>query len=195
MLMFAAALLAQAAVAAAPPPRASTPRAPAPQKPAGKVGACAWGKIELADRNRILDAYDRDRSEGLTVLMNLGGPVDAALRACAPPGNVVSVFLHRALWAEMTQAGAAREIAVAGVDRVGLDAAWSRSPDTARACLRNRLGPNYGQLTPACADDAEGEIARPLKIENATLQRQASIYYLAKAEAEWAEILIANSPF
>jgi hypothetical protein len=190
MLMLAAALLAQAAVAAAPAPRAS-----APQKPAGQVGACAWAKLDLADRDRILDAYDRDRTEGLTLLMSLDGPVNAALRACAPRGNVVSVFLHRALWAEMTQVGAAREIAVAGVDRVGLDAAWSRSAETARACLRNRLGPNFGQLTPACADDAEGEIARPPKIENATLQRQASIYYLAKAEGEWAEILIANSPF
>jgi hypothetical protein len=189
MLMLAAALLAQAVVAA-PPPRAA-----APQKPAGKVGACAWGRLELADRNRVLDAYDRDRTEGLTLLMSLDGPVDAALRACAPPGNVVSVFLHRALWAEMTQAGAAREIAASGVDRVGLDEAWTRSAATARDCLRNRLGPNFGQLTPACTDDAEGEIARPLKIESIVLRRQASIYYLAKAEGEWAEILIANSPF
>ena len=190
MLMFAAALMAHAAVAAAP-----APKAPAQQKPSGKVGACAWARLELADRNRILEAYDRDRSEGLTILVNLDGPVDAALRACAPKGNVVSVFLHRALWAEMIQVGAAREIAPSGVDRAGLDAAWSGSAQSARTCLRNRLGPNFGQLTPACADPAEIEIAAPLKIDNVALKSQASVYYLAKAEGEWAEMLIANSPF
>jgi hypothetical protein len=190
MLMFAAALLAQAAVATAPPPRPSPP-----QKPSGHVGACAWARIEPADRNRVLDAYDKDRSDGLTLLMSLDAPVDAALRACAPKGTVVSVFLHRALWAEMIQVGAAREIAVSGVDRVGLDAAWAGSAESARACLRTRVGLNFGQLPPACADDAEIEIARPLKIDDAALRRQASVYYLAKAEAEWAEMLIANSPF
>jgi hypothetical protein len=151
--------------------------------------------LESSDRNRILDAYDRDRNEGLTMLVNLEAPVDAALRACAPPGNVASVFLHRALWAEMTQVGAAREIAAAGLDRAGLDAAWSRSAESARTCLRNRVGPNFGLATPNCAEDAEGEIARPLNIESAILRRQASIYFLAKAESEWAETLIANSPF
>jgi hypothetical protein len=189
MLMLAAALLAQAAVAAAPAPKAP------PQKPAGQVGACAWSRLEIADRNRVLDAYDRNRSEGLTMLLNMDAPVDAALRACAPKGNVATVFLHRALWAEMTQAGAARAISVTGVDRAGLDAAWAGSAQSARTCLHNRLGPNFGQLTPACADDAEGDIARALKIDSAALREQASVYYLAKAEGEWAEILIANSPF
>ena len=191
MLMLAAALLAQAAVAAAPPPQKAAP----PQKPSGKVGACAWDKIEIADRNRILEAYHRDRTEGLTLLVNLDAPVDAALRACAPPGNVATVFLHRALWAEMTQVGAAREMAASGVDRISLDAAWTGSAETARACLHNRIGPNFGQLTPACTDDAESEIARPLNIQTVALRQQASIYYLAKAEGEWAEMLIANSPF
>lgn len=190
MLMLVTALFAQAAVAAAPPPKAIPPK-----KPSGHVGACAWGKIEPADRNRVLDAYDKDRSDGLTLLMSLDAPVDAALRACAPKGNVVSVFLHRALWAEMIQVGAAREIAVSGVDRVGLDAAWAGSAESARVCLRNRVAQNFGQAAPACADEAEIEIARPLKIENAALRTQASVYYLAKAEAEWAEMLIANSPF
>jgi hypothetical protein len=183
MLMLAAALFAQAA-AAAPPP----------QKPAGRVGACAWARLERADQNRVLDAYDRDRTEGLTLLMSLEDPVDAALRACAPKGRVAPVFLHKALWAEMTQVGAARAIAVSGVDRAGLDSAWAKAPG-AHACLHNRLGPTFGQMTPACADDAEAEIARPLNIENARLRVQASIYYIAKAEGEWAEILIANSPF
>lgn len=184
MLMLAAALLAQAVTAASPP-----------QKPAGRVGACAWGRLERVDRDRVLDAYDRDRTEGLTLLMSLEAPVDAALRACAPATRVAPVFLHRALWAEMTQAGAAREIAAAGVDRAGLDAGWSRAAVSARACLHNRLGQNFGQPTPICTDDAEGEIARPLNIESARLRVQASVYYIAKAEGEWAEILIANSPF
>ncbi|HET9160407.1 MAG TPA: hypothetical protein VFN88_07325 [Caulobacteraceae bacterium] len=191
MLMLAAALLAQAAVAAAPQPKAITPS----QKPAGQVGACAWNRLELADRTRILEAYHRDRNEGLSILVNLDGPVDAALRACAPRGNVASVFLHRAIWAEMTQTGAAREVASAGVDRAGLDAAWTRSAQSARTCLHNRLGPNFGEATPNCADDAEGDMAKGLNIQSVRLREQASIYFLAKAEAEWAETLIANSPF
>jgi hypothetical protein len=84
---------------------------------------------------------------------------------------------------------------LSGVDRVKLDAAWAGSAETSRACLHNRLGPNFGQLTPACADDAEGDIARALNIQTVALRQQASIYYLAKAEGEWAEMLIANSPF
>lgn len=182
MLMLVAALFAHAAVAA-------------PKKPSGHVGACAWARLERADRNRVLDAYDRDRSEGLTVLTNLEEPVAAALKACAPKGRVAAVFLHRAIWAEMTQAGAAREIAVTGPDRDGLDAAWSAAPLVARACLHNRLGPNFGQLTPACADDAEGQISRSLSLGRPELRLQASVYFVAKAEAEWAEQLIANSPF
>src|SRR5436190_7151799 len=142
MLIFAAALL--LAQAAAPPP----------QKPAGHVGACAWGRIERADRDRVLDAYDRDRTEGLTLLMSLDA--EPALQACAPTGRVVQVFLHKALWAEMTQVGAARAIAAAGVDRAGLDGAWAGSA-SARACLHNRLGPTFGQMLPACTDDAEGQ--------------------------------------
>ena len=39
------------------------------------------------------------------------------------------------------------------------------------------------------------QIARSLNIDNASLRLQASVYYVAKAEGEWAEILIANSPF
>jgi hypothetical protein len=196
MLMLAAALLAQAALAATPPPKAVPTPKPAPtQKPSGRVGACAWARLEAADRSRVLDAYDRDRSEGLTVLMSLDAPVDAALRACAPKGNVVSVILHRASWAEMIQVGAAREIATSGVDRAGLDAAWAGSAVSARSCLHNRVAQNFGQAKPACDDAAEVEIARPLKIDDAALRTQASVYYLAKAEAEWAEMLIANSPF
>jgi hypothetical protein len=156
------------------------------------VAVCKWGRPSENEFFAVLAALQpgRVRLEGLP----REDPVDAALRACAPKGRVAPVFLHKALWAEMTQVGAARAIAVSGVDRAGLDSAWAKAPG-AHACLHNRLGPTFGQMTPACADDAEAEIARPLNIENARLRVQASIYYIAKAEGEWAEILIANSPF
>lgn len=178
MLMMAIALMAQAAVAA---------------KPLGHVGTCAWNKIPTADRDRVLLAYHQDRGLGLNTLMDLD--VSASLAACAPGSHAPAVFLHRALWAEMTQVGAARELASAGIDRAGIEAAWTRAPGSTRTCLHNRLGPNFGELTPSCTDDAEGEIARSLNIEDDDLRRQASVYYVAKAEGEWAELLIANTPF
>jgi hypothetical protein len=182
MMMLAVVLLAQAA--AAPP-----------EKPPGHVGACAWDKLLLADRTRVLDAYHRERSEGLQTLMLMDEAVAAALKACAPAGRPPAIFLHRALWAEMTQAGAARELNAIGLDRTRLEAAWSQAPAASRLCLRNRLGSNFGMATPACADDAEGDIAGGLMIERADLRLQASIFYVAKAEGELAETLIANSPF
>jgi hypothetical protein len=184
MMMLAGLLLAQAAAAAAPA-----------EKPPGRVGACAWDRLMVVDRTRVLDAYDRDRSEGLQTLMLMDEAVAAALTACAPAGRPPAIFLHRALWAEMTQAGAARELNAIGLDRPRLEAAWARAPAAARLCLRNRLGSNFGMATPACADDVEGDMARGLNIERADLRLQASIFYLAKAEGELAETLIANSPF
>jgi hypothetical protein len=184
MMMLTAALFAQAVAAAAPP-----------EKPPGRVGACAWDKLLVVDRTKVLDAYHRERSEGLQTLMLMDEAVAAALKACAPAGHPPAIFLHRALWAEMTQAGAVRELNAVGVDRPRLEAAWNKAPATARLCLRNRLGSNFGMATPACADDVEGEMARSLNIGNADLRLQASIFYIAKAESELAETLIANSPF
>jgi hypothetical protein len=184
MMMLATVLFAQA-IAAVPPA----------QKPPGRVGACAWDRLLVVDRGRVLDAYDRSRSEGLQTLMLMDEAVATALEACRPAGRTPAIFLHRALWAEMTQAGAARELNAIGVDRGRLEAAWTQAPAAARLCLRNRIGSNFGMATPACADDVEGDIARTLQIERADLRLQASIFYLAKAEGEWAEALIANSPF
>jgi hypothetical protein len=184
MMMLTAAFFAQAAAAVVPP-----------EKPPGKVGACAWEKLPVADRTRVLDAYHRERAEGLQTLMLMDDAVAVALKACAPAGRPPAIFLNRALWAEMTLAGAARELNAVGVDRPRLEAAWSQAPATARLCLRNRLGSNFGMATPACADDAEGDMARSLNIDGADLRLQASIFYLAKAESELAETMIANSPF
>lgn len=188
MLSLAAALLAQVILLQG---AAKTPAKPA--KPAGQVGACAWSKLDTGDKARVLAAYHQDRAKGLNALMDLDAR--AALDACAPGSHAPQVFLHRALWAEMTQAGAAQELSAIGMERSVIEAAWTRSASSARLCLHNRLGPNFGENTPACADDAEGEIARPLNIERADLRLQASIYFLAKAEGEWAELLIANTPF
>src|SRR5215211_5066244 len=102
-MMFLIAVLAQAAAPAVKPP--------------GRVGACAWGRLQAGERTRVLDAYDRDRSEGLQTLMSMDEAVASALQACAPVGRTPAIFLHRALWAEMTQAGAARELNAAGLDR------------------------------------------------------------------------------
>ena len=112
-----------------------------------------------------------------------------------PKSRTPAIYLRRALWAEMTQAGAARELNAIGLDRLKLEAAWTAAPAAARLCLHNRVGANTGQATPACADDVEGDLARGLKIEQADLRLQASIFYIAKAESEWAETLIASSPF
>ena|SRR5436190_833863 len=168
---------------------AGTPAAK-PAKPSGAVGACAWGGLSSADRDRVLAAYHQDRALGLNALMDLD--VTPILAVCAPGSRAPRVFLHRALWAEMTQAGAAREL---GLERGVMEAAWKAAPASARTCLHNRLGPNFGEATPGCTDDAEGEIARGLNIPRADRRLQASIYYVAKAEGEWAEQLIANSPF
>jgi hypothetical protein len=165
------------------------------EKPPGRVGACAWERLLAADRSRVLDAYDRDRSEGLQTLMLMDEAVAAALKGCAPAGRTPAIFLQRALWAEMTQAGAARELGAVGVDRLRLEAAWKQAPAAARLCLHNRVGSNFGMATPACAEDVEGDMARTLSIERTDLRLQASIFYVAKAEGEWAETLIANSPF
>ena len=180
-----AAIFASAAVAAAPP---------SPQ-PGKAVGACAWGKIAAADRARVLSAYHEDRTMGLQALLGLGDQVAVALEACAPKSRIPDIFLHRALWAEMTQAGAAQELSTSGVTRAALEASWKSAPATARACLHNRLGPNFGLSTPDCKQPVEAELAQGLKLESAGAQLQASIFYLAKAEGEWAESMIAHSPF
>lgn len=185
MFVFAAALTASAVLQAA---------APAAAVPA-KVGACAWAKIPAADQTTVLEAYHRDRGEGLVTLMNMEVQVATALDACAPKTRVPPVFLHRALWAEMTQQGAAHELAAAGVDQARLNAAWANAPAAARACLRNRLGPHFGLSTPDCTEPAETEIADTLKLSGDDAQMQAAIFYLAKAEGELAESVIVDSPF
>jgi hypothetical protein len=187
MLSLAAAAFAQAIL------MQSAQSAAKPAKPAGQVGACAWGKLDSKDKAYVLAAYHQDRAKGLNALMDLDA--SQALAACAPGSRAPQVFLHRALWAEMTQAGAAQELSAIGMDRRAIEAAWTRSAPSAKLCLHNRLGPNFGEITPACADDAEGEIAKPLNIERADLRLQAAIYFIAKAEGEWAELLIANTPF
>lgn len=194
MLMFAAALLVQAVLSAAP--AAKTPATkPAAIRTAQPVGPCAWSKLGAAEQKTVLDAYHQGRSEGLQTLMAMDGPVAAAIDACAPKSRMPDVYLHRALWAEMTQVGAVQELARSGVDRPALDAAWAKASAAAKLCLHNRLGPNFGMLTPACDDPVETTIAESLKLPASEAAIQASIYYLAKAEGEWAESLIADSPF
>lgn len=180
MLMFAAALMASASVSAAPGPK--------------PVGACAWGRLSAAEKTQILDAYHEDRGAGLVVLMSMEAQVAAAIAACAPGSQAPAVFLHRALWAEMTQQGAVRELAAHGVQRATLEAAWTAAP-AARTCLRNRLGPTFGVRTPDCKDYVEVDMAKALKLAQPDAEMQASIFYLARAEGELAESVIANSPF
>ena len=131
MLMLAA-IFASAAVA-------STPPSP---KPGKAVGACAWGKLEAADRSRVLSAYHEDRTMGLQVLLSLEGQVVKALDACGPKTLIPDIFLHRALWAEMTQAGAAQELSSAGITRATLEASWRDAPAATRACASRAPRPS-----------------------------------------------------
>lgn len=162
---------------------------------AGRLGACVWGKLRPADRDRVLAAYRQDMSQGGAALEKIDARLRTASAACAGRRDLPPLWAQTLAGSEAVQVWASEALRPAGVDRARLEAAWTAAPETVKACIKANGRLAFYSNGLGCSDPAPAAwLARKVGIDparQAIPARQTLYYFNARAIGDWGDTLAA----
>lgn len=162
------------------------------------LGRCVWAKTPVAVQTEFLTAYRSDMQSAMRVLQRHDAAAVELAKDCSDKSNIPALWSRGAIGAHAIQQGAIQELSSRAITPEQLEKVWRSAPSAALDCVAANAAKAFGIMDRKCPDpNAHVAFFEMLKIspqQDRAAAAQALIYLNARAQEEWAEVLMAKLP-